>query len=60
MDNEVQLIKKILTGDFQDDVPELSPSLVRIFLSSTFSGKFLFDDYPLTIKVILNVIHHDI
>jgi hypothetical protein len=40
MENELQLIKKILTGDFEDSIPEANPSLIRIFLSSTFSGNF--------------------
>jgi hypothetical protein len=31
------LLKKILTGDFEK-IPDLTPSLIRIFLSSTFTG----------------------
>ena len=38
MNSEDQLIKRILTGDFQN-VPDPSPPLIRIFLSSTFSGR---------------------
>jgi hypothetical protein len=34
---ENDLLNKILTGDFVK-IPDLTPSLIRIFLSSTFTG----------------------
>jgi hypothetical protein len=46
MNQEEPLVKRIFTGDFEY-VPDPRSSLVRIFLSSTFSGITL----NLTIKI---------
>ncbi len=39
-ETEVIIFNKILMGAFDDSIPEPKRKLVRIFTSSTFTGKF--------------------
>ncbi len=41
-EKEMIIFNKILMGSFDDSIPEPKRKLVRIFTSSTFTGKFFF------------------